>query len=66
MVQIEHKEFVLTLKENVRGRFLRIVEHNNDWVTSIMVPDSGLEVFYGVVERMVEADKEFPPAKNPD
>ena len=63
MLQIEHKEFVLALKENIRGRFLRIIEHNSDRVSSIMIPDSGLEDFYAIVLQMVEADKEFPPAK---
>ena len=66
MLQVEHKEFVLALKENVRGKFLRIVEHNSDRVSSIIIPGSGLEDFYAVVLQMVEADKEFPPAKNPD
>jgi hypothetical protein len=62
LLQIEHKEFVLSLKENIRGRFVRIVEHNSDRVSSIMIPESGLEDFYAVVLQMVEADKEFPPA----
>ena len=68
VLQIEHKEFALALKENVRGQFLRIVEYNSDLVSSIMIPSSGLEDFYAVVLQMVEADKEFPPpltAKNP-
>ena len=61
-LQIEQKEFLLTLKENVRGRFLRIVEHNGDRIESIMVPDSGLEDFYAIIALMVKADHEFPPA----
>jgi hypothetical protein len=36
LLQIEHKEFVLSLMENVRGRFVRIVEHNSDRVSSII------------------------------
>lgn len=62
LLQIEHKEFILSLKENVRGQFLRIVEHNSDRVSSIMIPDSGLQDFYAIVLQMIEADKEFPPA----
>jgi hypothetical protein len=65
VLQIKHKEFVLSLKVNVHGLFVRIVEHNSDRVSSTMIPESGLEDFYAVVLQMVEADKEFQPAVNP-
>ena len=61
----EQKEFVLTLKENMPGRFLRIVEHNGEHHDLIMVPGSGLEDFYAAFVRMVEANIDFPPANNP-
>ena len=61
-VQIDQKVFQLALKENDRGRFLRIVEHNGDRIESIMVPATGLDDFYAVFASMVEANAEFPPA----
>jgi len=36
-IQIDQKVFQLATKENDRGRFLRIVEHNGDRIESIMV-----------------------------
>jgi hypothetical protein len=60
-VQIDQKVFQCQLKENDRGRFLRIVEHNGDRIESIMVPATGLEDFYAVFASMMEANTEFPP-----
>jgi len=37
-IQIERKTFVLTLKENPRGRFLRISEENDSKRNSIIIP----------------------------
>ena len=64
-LKIEQKDFVLTLKENMHGRFLRIVEHNGEHHDLIMVPGSGLEDFYAAFVRMAEADIDLPPANNP-
>ena len=51
-VQIERKIFVFTLKENPRGRFLRITEDVNGRRDAIIVPTSGLEDFKRVLEEM--------------
>ncbi len=61
-IDIDRKDFRLTLKENVRGRFLRIIENNGDRHESIMIPATGLEDFYAVFAQMVEAESEFLPA----
>lgn len=44
-IQIERKTFQFTLKENPRGRFLRITEDVGGRRDSIIVPAPGLEAF---------------------
>jgi hypothetical protein len=61
-VQIERKTFVLTLKENPRGRFLRITEDVGGRRDTIIIPAPGLEDFKKVFEEMVKAAAELPPA----
>jgi hypothetical protein len=63
-VQIERKTFVFTLKENLRGRFLRITEDVGGRRDAIIVPGTGLEDFKKLLEEMVRAANEIP-AKNP-
>ena len=61
-VQIERKTFVFTLKENPRGRFLRITEDVNGRRDTIIIPATGLADFRRLLETMVdESDK--TPAK---
>jgi hypothetical protein len=63
-IQIERKTFVLTLKENPRGRFLRITEDVGGRRDTIIIPAPGLEDFKRLLEEMVRAANEIPP-KNP-
>jgi hypothetical protein len=60
-VQIERKTFVFTLKENPRGRFLRITEDVNGRRDTIIIPATGLEDFKRIVEEMTRASAETPP-----
>lgn len=62
-VQIERKLFVFTLKENPRGRFLRITEDVSRHRDSIIIPSSGLGEFRKVLDRMIEA-VDSPPLKS--
>ena len=55
-VQIERKTFVLSLKENPRGRFLRITEDVNGRRDTIIVPATGLADFKRLVDEMVKAN----------
>ena len=59
-VQIERKTFVFTLKENPRGRFLRITEDVGGRRDAIIVPAPGLEDFRKVLETMVKAAGSLP------
>ncbi len=59
-VQIERKTLVLTLKENPRGRFLRITEEAVGHRNSIIIPAPGLEEFRKLLDEMVKASNEIP------
>ncbi len=59
-VQIERKFFVLTLKENPRGRFLRINEEVGGKRNSIIIPSTGLKDFKKLLDEMVKASDEIP------
>jgi hypothetical protein len=59
-VQIERKTFVFTLKENPRGRFLRITEDVNGRRDAIIVPATGLEEFRKVLEAMMRTSADTP------
>lgn len=49
------KTFKLLLKENFRGRFLRIVETNGNRFSSIVVPANGLGDFQQMLDNMAAA-----------
>ena len=63
-IQIERKKFVFTLKENPRGRFLRITEDVGGRHDTIIVPSTGLTEFKKIVDEMVKASDELPPMKD--
>jgi hypothetical protein len=66
-VQIERKTFVFTLKENVRGRFLRITEDVGGRRDTIIIPAPGLEDFKKLLDEMVKVAAETPPpAEKPE
>ena len=60
-IQIERKTFVFALKENPRGRFLRITEDVGGRRDTIIIPAPGLEDFKKLLEQMVQASNEAPP-----
>ena len=59
-IQIERKCFVFTLKENPRGRFLRISEEVNGRRDTIIIPAPGLEEFKRVINDMVKVSEATP------
>jgi len=60
-VQIERKTFVFTLKENPRGRFLRITEDVGGRRGTIIIPVPGLDDFKKILDEMVRASNETAP-----
>ena len=65
-VQIERKMFVFTLKENPRGRFLRITEDVNGRRDTIIVPATGLEEFKRLLDSMIQASGETASVEKPE
>src|SRR5499425_1759973 len=63
-VQIERKTFVFALKENPRGRFLRITEDVGGRRDTIIIPAPGLDDFKKLLDDMVRTAAETPPAKS--
>lgn len=61
IVEIERKTFAIALKENPRGRFLRITEKSGSRHTTIIIPSTGLKEFQQVLANMVEAADKLPP-----
>lgn len=59
-LQVERKTFIFTLKENARGRFLRITEDVNGRRDTIIVPATGLENFRKVLDEMAAVSAEIP------
>ena len=67
--QVERKFITVTLKENPRGRFLRITEESGSKRSTVILPITGLEDFKRVINEMAKAAEELPapkPAANPD
>ena len=64
-VQIERKTFVFALKENPRGRFLRITEDVGGRRDTIIIPAPGLEEFKKILDDMVRAAASAPAAEAP-
>lgn len=65
-VQIERKSFLLTLKENPRGRFLRISEEVGGKRNGIIVPATGLHEFKRLLDEMVAAASAIPDQNEPE
>jgi hypothetical protein len=59
-VQIERKTFVFTLRENPRGRFLRITEDVGGRRDTIIIPAPGLDDFKRILDEMVKSSAEIP------
>ena len=60
-LQIERKSFAFALKENPRGRFLRITEDVGGRRDTIIVPATGLEEFKRLIEDMLKLSAETQP-----
>ena len=68
-IVVERKTFVIALKENPRGRFLRITEEVNGRRDTIIIPSTGLAEFKKIMDEMVKTSEETPeklPPETPD
>ena len=58
-IQVERKTFIFTLKENPRGRFLRITEDVGGRRDTIILPAPGMAQFRQVLDDMLQIDAEL-------
>ncbi len=64
-LQVERKLFFFDMKENARGRFLRITEDVSGRRDAIVIPASGLREFSDILNRIV-ADPAATPEPTSD
>ena len=65
LVEVERKSFMLSLKENPRGRFLRITEKSGFKHSTIIIPAPGLKDFQKLLAEMVAAEAVATPSTPP-
>ncbi len=63
-IQIERKIFIFTLKDNPRGRLLRITEDVGGRRDTIIIPATGLEDFRRALEEMLATSIATPVPKS--
>lgn len=61
-VQIERKLLTLNLRENPRGRFLRVTEDVGGRRDTIIIPATGLQQVRDIIDRAIAADKKSGPS----
>lgn len=64
-VQIERKQFSFSLRENPRGRFLRVTEDVGGRRDTIIIPATGLEEIQKILGHVITAHKDAGPASPP-
>jgi hypothetical protein len=60
-IQIERKQFSFAVRENIRGRFLKITEDVGGRRDTIIIPSTGLEQVRDIIDDAIEADREAGP-----
>jgi hypothetical protein len=64
-IQVERKIFFLDLKENPRGRFLRITEDVKGRRDTIIVPATGLHLLREALEKAIQENEAHPDSGAP-
>ncbi len=59
-IRVERKHFTFDLRENPRGKFLRIIEEVNGRRDAIIIPLTGLEEFRDALNEMIKFSKTLP------
>jgi len=65
-VQIERKLFSFELRENPRGRFLKVTEDVGGRRDAIIIPATGLDQVREIIDHAIHADKEAGPCESTD
>lgn len=61
---VERKQLYFDLRENQRGRFLRITEDVGGRRDAVIIPSAGLEQLRVVIEELIKADEEAGPPQS--
>ena len=64
-IRVERKHITFDLRENRRGKFLRITEEVDGRRNTIIVPLPGLEQFRDAVNEVIEFNKTFDRTVKP-
>jgi len=62
-VQVERKLFTLDLRENPRGRFLRVTEDVGGRRDTIIIPSTGLKQVREILDHAIQADEKAGPCE---
>ena len=62
-VQVERKLFSFDLRENPRGRFLKVTEDVGGRRDTIIIPATGLANIREVLDHVIQADKDAGPCE---
>lgn len=62
-VQIERKLFSFDLRENPRGRFLKVTEDVGGRRDTIIIPATGLEQIREIIDRAINTNKDAGPSE---
>ncbi|MFC1498597.1 DNA-binding protein [Verrucomicrobiota bacterium] len=57
-VRVERKQFTFDLRENPRGRFLKVTEDVGGRRDTIIIPATGLEQIREILDRTIKANKD--------
>jgi hypothetical protein len=60
-LRVERKHFTFDIRENPRGKFLRITEEVNGRRDAIVIPLTGIQEFRNVLNEVVEFSKTLSP-----
>jgi hypothetical protein len=63
-VQIERKMFTFDLRENPRGRFLKVTEDVGGRRDTIIMPATGLDSVKEIMDRVIAAHREAGPCES--
>jgi hypothetical protein len=58
-LQIERKHFFIELRQNDRGRFLKITEEAHGRRNSVIIPSTGLDDFEALLDEVLTAGEEI-------
>ena len=65
-IHVERKTFTMALKENLRGRLLRITEQKGHIRETIIIPSTGLKDFQRLLAEMIAEDARIPAKSGMD